>query len=140
MTYGLSLNTIQVLSIWCLCEMENRIISVERILQYTSIPSEPPLVIESNRPEPHWPSHGEVDISNLKVLQIFILIFSKPICFSCSIMGSFKTICVVHIYEFNDTNCGLGPICPTLASCVTRPYLHFPWRNEDWNCWENGKW
>ncbi|KAM7478268.1 hypothetical protein LguiA_026481 [Lonicera macranthoides] len=66
-TYGLSLNTIQVMSIWSLCDVENRIISVERILQYTSIPSEPPLVVESNRPEHHWPSHGEVDISNLKV-------------------------------------------------------------------------
>ncbi|KAL5548580.1 hypothetical protein UlMin_003811 [Ulmus minor] len=66
-TYGLNLNMLQAWVIWNLCNMENKIISVERILQYTSIPSEPPLLIESNRPEPSWPSHGEVDIRNLQV-------------------------------------------------------------------------
>ncbi|CAK9166895.1 unnamed protein product [Ilex paraguariensis] len=68
-TYGLNLNMLQAWVIWNLCSMENKIISVERILQYTSLPSEPPLVIESNRPEAdgHWPSHGEVDIRDLKV-------------------------------------------------------------------------
>ncbi|KAF7824758.1 ABC transporter C family member 3-like isoform X1 [Senna tora] len=66
-TYGLNLNCLQAWVIWCLCNMENKIISVERILQYTSIPSEPPLVIEENRPDPSWPSHGEIDIHNLQV-------------------------------------------------------------------------
>ncbi|KAL5548573.1 hypothetical protein UlMin_003804 [Ulmus minor] len=66
-TYGLNLNMLQASVIWNLCNMENKIISVERILQYASIPSEPPLLIESNRPEPSWPSHGEVDIRNLQV-------------------------------------------------------------------------
>ncbi|KAA8523566.1 hypothetical protein F0562_009989 [Nyssa sinensis] len=66
-TYGLNLNLLQAIFIWSLCNMENRIISVERILQYTSIPSEPPLVIEAYRPDHHWPSQGEVDICNLQV-------------------------------------------------------------------------
>ncbi|GFZ21430.1 multidrug resistance-associated protein 3 [Actinidia rufa] len=66
-TYGLNLNMLQAWVIWNLCNMENKIISVERILQYTSIPSEPPLVIEENRPDSLWPSHGEVDIQNLQV-------------------------------------------------------------------------
>ncbi|KAK7276926.1 hypothetical protein RIF29_18075 [Crotalaria pallida] len=66
-TYGLNLNIIQAWVIWNLCYLENRIISVERILQYTCIPSEPPLVIEENRPNPSWPSYGEVDIHNLQV-------------------------------------------------------------------------
>ncbi|CAK9179483.1 unnamed protein product, partial [Ilex paraguariensis] len=68
-TYGLNLNMLQAWVIWNLCSMENKIISVERILQYTSLPSEPPLVIESNGPEAdgHWPSQGEVDIRDLKV-------------------------------------------------------------------------
>ncbi|GFY97857.1 multidrug resistance-associated protein 3 [Actinidia rufa] len=43
-TYGLSLNTAQARLLWNLCSMENKIISVERILQYTCIPSEPCLV------------------------------------------------------------------------------------------------
>ncbi|TXG67672.1 hypothetical protein EZV62_008947 [Acer yangbiense] len=66
-TYGLNLNMLQAWVIWNLCNMENKIISVERMLQYTSIPSEPPLVIEENRPDRCWPSHGEVDIRDLQV-------------------------------------------------------------------------
>ncbi|KAF8409706.1 hypothetical protein HHK36_005785 [Tetracentron sinense] len=66
-TYGLNLNMIQAWVIWNLCNMENRIISVERILQYTSLPSEPPLVMEENKPLGDWPSHGEVDIHDLQV-------------------------------------------------------------------------
>ncbi|XP_060190067.1 ABC transporter C family member 3-like [Lycium barbarum] len=66
-TYGLNLNVLQAWVVWNLCMMENKIISVERILQYTALPSEPPLIIESNRPDPNWPSCGEVDFSNLQV-------------------------------------------------------------------------
>ncbi|EFH65089.1 hypothetical protein ARALYDRAFT_894982 [Arabidopsis lyrata subsp. lyrata] len=57
-TYGLSLNTLQAWLIWSFSNLENKIISVERILQYASVPNEPPLVIESNRPEQSWPSRG----------------------------------------------------------------------------------
>ncbi|KAF8369671.1 hypothetical protein HHK36_032302 [Tetracentron sinense] len=66
-TYGLNLNTLQARVIRTLCNLENRIISVERILQYMSIPSEPPLVVEENKPRHDWPSHGEVDIQDLQV-------------------------------------------------------------------------
>ncbi|XP_074285610.1 ABC transporter C family member 3-like [Silene latifolia] len=65
--YGLSLNISQGLVIRNLCNMENRIISVERILQYTSITSEPPLVIDENRPDKSWPFNGEVEIQDLEV-------------------------------------------------------------------------
>ncbi|GFP80474.1 ABC transporter c family member 3 [Phtheirospermum japonicum] len=66
-TYGLNLNMLQGWVVWNLCFMENRIISVERILQYTEIPVEPPLVVEANRPQSLWPLHGEVNIQNLQV-------------------------------------------------------------------------
>ncbi|KAK0600082.1 hypothetical protein LWI29_011477 [Acer saccharum] len=66
-TYGLNLNMSQAVVIWTLCNLENQIISVERMLQYTSIPSEPPLVIEENWPDRYWPSHGEVVIRDLQV-------------------------------------------------------------------------
>ncbi|CAI8586992.1 unnamed protein product [Vicia faba] len=67
-TYGLNLNQIQAWVIWNICNLENKIISVERILQYTSIQSEPPLVLEEeNRPAASWPAYGEVDIRNLQV-------------------------------------------------------------------------
>ncbi|KAI3496847.1 hypothetical protein L1887_39225 [Cichorium endivia] len=66
-TYGLYLNKIQGWAIQKLCNVEVRFISVERIFQYCSIPSEPPLEIDSNRPDSFWPAHGEVDILNLQV-------------------------------------------------------------------------
>ncbi|KAB1199142.1 ABC transporter C family member 3 [Morella rubra] len=66
-TYGLSLNMIQAWVVMNLCQLENIIISVERILQYTCIPSEPPLVLEENKLDYAWPSHGEVDIRDLQV-------------------------------------------------------------------------
>ncbi|XP_068651757.1 ABC transporter C family member 3-like [Aristolochia californica] len=66
-TYGLNLNMILAWVIWNLCNLENKIISVERIFQYASIPSEPPLVIETSRPDLSWPSYGEVDIRGLQV-------------------------------------------------------------------------
>ncbi|XP_060672079.1 ABC transporter C family member 3-like isoform X2 [Ziziphus jujuba] len=66
-TYGLNLNSLQAIFIWTLCNMENRMISAERILQYTSLQSEPPLVIESNQPDHSWPFHGEVEILDLEV-------------------------------------------------------------------------
>ncbi|KAG5546694.1 hypothetical protein RHGRI_018761 [Rhododendron griersonianum] len=66
-TYGLSLNILQARVIRNLCNMENQIISVERILQYTAIPSEPHHVIEEKRPDGHWPARGEVVIQDLQV-------------------------------------------------------------------------
>ncbi|XVE50798.1 hypothetical protein DITRI_Ditri01bG0192000 [Diplodiscus trichospermus] len=66
-TYGLNLNMLQAWVVWNICTMENQIISVERMLQYSSIPSEPDLVIETNRPDRSWPSHGEIDILDLQV-------------------------------------------------------------------------
>ncbi|XP_013621844.1 PREDICTED: ABC transporter C family member 6-like [Brassica oleracea var. oleracea] len=66
-TYALNLNSLQSNLVWTLCELENKMISVERMLQYIDIPSEPSLVIESTRPEKSWPSRGEITISNLQV-------------------------------------------------------------------------
>ncbi|KDO36720.1 hypothetical protein CISIN_1g011281mg [Citrus sinensis] len=66
-TFGLNLNMLQASLISKLCNLENRIISVERILQYMCIPNEPPLVIEASRPNCSWPSQGEVDIHGLQV-------------------------------------------------------------------------
>ncbi|MBA0816478.1 hypothetical protein Gohar_001139 [Gossypium harknessii] len=66
-TYGLNLNMLQAWVVRNICSMENRIISVERILQYSSIPSEPALVIETNRPDQSWPFCGEVHIHDLQV-------------------------------------------------------------------------
>ncbi|KAF7017979.1 hypothetical protein CFC21_031330 [Triticum aestivum] len=66
-TYGLSLNMLQGWAIVVLCSLENRMISVERILQYMAIPSEPPLTISESRPDCHWPAKGEIELRNLHV-------------------------------------------------------------------------
>ncbi|KAL5975300.1 hypothetical protein ACLOJK_031979 [Asimina triloba] len=66
-TYGLNLNLLSTSLISNSCSLENKIISIERILQYINIPSEPPLIVETNRPEPNWPTKGEVAICDLKV-------------------------------------------------------------------------
>jgi hypothetical protein len=73
-TYGLSLNMLQGWAIAVLCSLENRMISVERMLQYMSIPSEPPLTISESRPDCHWPTKGEIELCNLHV-RIFNFIF-----------------------------------------------------------------
>ncbi|CAJ2659692.1 unnamed protein product [Trifolium pratense] len=66
-TYGINLSDTQSDLIRFFCQLENKIISVERILQYTSIPSEAPLVIKDNLPDHSWPSFGEVHIQDLQV-------------------------------------------------------------------------
>ena len=66
-TYGLNLNVLQAWVIWNLCNVENKMISVERILQFTSIPSEAPLIIQDCRPEPEWPREGKIELHNLHI-------------------------------------------------------------------------
>lgn len=78
-TYGLSLNMLQAWTIQKLSRLEIQFISVERIFQYSSIPSEPPLVIDSNRPDHFWPSHGQVDIHHLLVITFFFFFLNDHI-------------------------------------------------------------
>uniref|UniRef100_A0A453G411 ABC transporter C family member 3 n=1 Tax=Aegilops tauschii subsp. strangulata TaxID=200361 RepID=A0A453G411_AEGTS len=66
-TYGLNLNVLQAWVIWNLCNVENKMISVERIFQFSNIPSESPLVIENCRPRETWPSCGTIQIEALQI-------------------------------------------------------------------------
>jgi ABC-type multidrug transport system fused ATPase/permease subunit len=66
-TYGLNLNMLQAWVVWSMCTLENKIISVERILQYISIPEEPPLSISEDKLARNWPSEGEIQLQNLHV-------------------------------------------------------------------------
>ncbi|CAI0400520.1 unnamed protein product [Linum tenue] len=66
-TYGINLNVLQASVIWNICNAENKMISVERVLQYTNIKSEAPLVIEDRRPPPNWPSIGTICFKNLQI-------------------------------------------------------------------------
>ncbi|PNY04768.1 ABC transporter C family member 9-like protein [Trifolium pratense] len=66
-TYGINLNVLQASVIWNICNAENKMISVERILQYTNIASESPLVIEDCRPPRNWPETGTICFQNLQI-------------------------------------------------------------------------
>ncbi|KAL6652783.1 hypothetical protein ACP70R_011708 [Stipagrostis hirtigluma subsp. patula] len=66
-TYGLSLNSQLTSIIWNISSTENKMISVERILQYSRIPSEAPLVVDNCRPPNSWPKDGSIDIKCLEV-------------------------------------------------------------------------
>ncbi|KAM0947029.1 putative ABC-type xenobiotic transporter [Dioscorea sansibarensis] len=66
-TYGLNLNVLQGWVIWNLCNVENKMISVERILQFSDIPSEAPTVIDDCRPEEDWPTCGTIEFDDLHV-------------------------------------------------------------------------
>ncbi|CAI9103408.1 OLC1v1001877C1 [Oldenlandia corymbosa var. corymbosa] len=66
-TYGINLNSQLASVIWNMCNAENKMISVERILQYSSIPSEAPLVIDDSKPPEIWPETGTIRFTNLKI-------------------------------------------------------------------------
>ncbi|KAH9627496.1 hypothetical protein KSS87_006187 [Heliosperma pusillum] len=66
-TYGINLNVQQASVIWNICNAENKMISVERILQYTKLKSEAPLVIDDNRPPDNWPTTGTIQFKNLQI-------------------------------------------------------------------------
>ncbi|RWV92205.1 hypothetical protein GW17_00045446 [Ensete ventricosum] len=65
-TYGLTLNSQLATIIWNICNVDNKIISVERIMQYARIPSEAPMIIEGCRPPTNWPHVGTICFKNLE--------------------------------------------------------------------------
>ncbi|XP_020595815.1 ABC transporter C family member 14-like, partial [Phalaenopsis equestris] len=67
LSYGLSLNGTLFFAIWISCFLENRMVSVERIKQFSVIPPEAPWKIKDCLPSPNWPTHGEISLKDLKV-------------------------------------------------------------------------
>ncbi|KAA8518676.1 hypothetical protein F0562_016150 [Nyssa sinensis] len=67
LSYALSLNTVQVIMTRWYCNLANYIISVERIKQFMHIPAEPPAIVNERRPPASWPSHGRIELQDLKV-------------------------------------------------------------------------
>jgi ATP-binding cassette subfamily C (CFTR/MRP) protein 1 len=49
------------------CLIENKMVSVERIKQFTSIPSETEWRIKGCLPVANWPTKGDINIIDLKV-------------------------------------------------------------------------
>ncbi|KAF9688092.1 hypothetical protein SADUNF_Sadunf02G0161200 [Salix dunnii] len=67
LSYGLSLNSVLFWSIYFSCFVENRMVSVERIKQFTNIPSEAAWKIKDRVLPPNWPANGNVDLKDLQV-------------------------------------------------------------------------
>ncbi|KAK9750964.1 hypothetical protein RND81_02G233000 [Saponaria officinalis] len=66
-TYGLNMNVLQAWIIWNLCNVENKMISVERILEFSRLPREAPLIVDDNRPKHDWPSKGCIQLENMHI-------------------------------------------------------------------------
>ncbi|TVU00027.1 hypothetical protein EJB05_54570 [Eragrostis curvula] len=66
-TYALNLNSQLTAIIWNVSSTENKMIAVERILQYSKIPNEAPLVVDDCRPPSIWPKEGSITIRCLEV-------------------------------------------------------------------------
>ncbi|CAN1285585.1 ABC transporter C family member 4 [Linum perenne] len=67
LSYGLSLNSVLFFAIYTSCFVENRMVSVERIKQFTNIASEAAWRIPDKKPPPSWPTRGRVDLRDLQV-------------------------------------------------------------------------
>ncbi|XP_010545031.1 PREDICTED: ABC transporter C family member 4-like [Tarenaya hassleriana] len=67
LSYGLSLNSVLFWAIYMSCFVENKMVSVERIKQFTDIPSESAWEKKETLPPPNWPFHGNVHLQDLKV-------------------------------------------------------------------------
>ncbi|KAK9067685.1 hypothetical protein SSX86_011796 [Deinandra increscens subsp. villosa] len=67
LSYGLSLNGLLFWALYTSCFVENRMVSVERIKQFTNIPSEAEWVKKDKPPPPNWPTHGSLELRNLQV-------------------------------------------------------------------------
>ncbi|CAD6238488.1 unnamed protein product [Miscanthus lutarioriparius] len=66
LSYGLSLNQVLFWAIWISCFIENKMVSVERIKQFTNIPSEAAWRIKDCLPDSNWPTKGDIDVIDLK--------------------------------------------------------------------------
>ncbi|KAL5098112.1 hypothetical protein RYX36_002439 [Vicia faba] len=67
LSYGLSLSGLLSFAITMSCNVENKMVSVERIKQFTNLPPEAPWKIADKSVPQNWPSHGTIELNNLQV-------------------------------------------------------------------------
>lgn len=67
LSYALGLNASLYWTVWLTCTIENKMVSVERIRQFTTIPTEAVLSIPNCLPSPNWPTTGQIVSSRLKL-------------------------------------------------------------------------
>ncbi|OMO63828.1 hypothetical protein CCACVL1_22250 [Corchorus capsularis] len=81
LSYGLSLNGTLFWAIYLSCFVENKMVSVERIKQYSNLEPEASWHIEDRVPPTNWPAHGNVELKDLQSLercQLKDAVASKP--------------------------------------------------------------
>ncbi|KAG8389480.1 hypothetical protein BUALT_Bualt02G0233800 [Buddleja alternifolia] len=67
LSYGLSLNSVLYWAIYMSCFLENKMVSVERMKQFSVIPSEAEWRKKDFLPPLNWPTHGNVELKNVQV-------------------------------------------------------------------------
>ncbi|KAG2565271.1 hypothetical protein PVAP13_7NG063800 [Panicum virgatum] len=67
LSYGLSLNSLVYYTILISCTAENDMVAVERVHQYSTLPSEAAWEVADCLPSPNWPTRGDIDVKDLKV-------------------------------------------------------------------------
>lgn len=65
LSYALNITTLLTTVLRLASLAENSLNAVERVGTYIELPSEAPLVIESNRPPPGWPSSGSIKFEDV---------------------------------------------------------------------------
>ena len=67
LSYALGLNSSLFYSVFLSCNVENKMVSVERIWQYTILPEEAVWSISNCLPSLDWPTRGQIVSKRLKV-------------------------------------------------------------------------
>ena len=67
LSYALNLNSALFITVFLSCNIENKMVAVERIRQYTTIPEEAERSIPNCLPSCDWPTRGQIVSKRLKV-------------------------------------------------------------------------
>ncbi|BFI28684.1 protein MpABCC3 [Marchantia polymorpha subsp. ruderalis] len=67
LSYGMALNTCLYGVVYQSCQLENRMVAIERIDQYSRIQTEAALIVPENRPAEGWIAHGSISFQHLEV-------------------------------------------------------------------------
>ncbi|BFI05489.1 protein MpABCC2 [Marchantia polymorpha subsp. ruderalis] len=66
-SYGLSFSNILQGVVSAYSSVENNMVALERISQYSKIKSEAPAIIPARRPPRNWPNAGHIELQNLQI-------------------------------------------------------------------------
>ncbi|CAM6102471.1 unnamed protein product [Calypogeia fissa] len=67
LSYGMSLSAILMRLVTTSSMAEVQMVSVERIMQYSNLPSEAPTIIPDRRPPSGWPNAGRIELQHLQL-------------------------------------------------------------------------